>query len=71
MIEWTRHCADQTNRPLVYASKALTKAKELYTQIEEEILAIVFAMKFHMYVRRGNGVTVETDHFPFVTIIKK
>jgi len=42
-----------------------------YAQIEKEMLAIVFAMdRFHTYVY-GRHVTIETDHKPLITIVKK
>jgi len=58
-------------RPVQYASRALTGTEQQYAQIEKELLAIVFAMeRFHTYVY-GRKVSVETDHKPLISIIKK
>ncbi|KAE8285776.1 hypothetical protein D5F01_LYC15444 [Larimichthys crocea] len=44
-------CLLQDERPLCYASRALTVTEKRYAQIEKELLAIVFAAKrFHQYV---------------------
>ena len=49
-------------RPIYYASKALKDAKEHYTTIEKEMLAIVYSYdKFSPYVL-GSKVTLFTDH---------
>ena len=61
----------QEDRPVVYASRALTDAETRYAQIEKELLAIVFALnKFHQYVY-GKSAVVESDHKPLESIIKK
>ena len=58
-------------RPVQYASRAMTGTEQQYAQIEKELLAIVFAMeRFHTYVY-GRKVSVETDHKPLISIIKK
>jgi len=63
----------QGNRPVAYASKALTDTERYgYSQIEKEMLALVFAFKkFHTYVFDRSDITVETDHLPLVRIIDK
>lgn len=61
----------QVERPVAYASRTLTDTETRYSQIKKELLAVVFACcKFHGYMY-GKPVTVETDHQPLVTIIKK
>jgi len=61
----------QNTKPVAYASRALTNAKMRYTQIEKELLAVVFAFyKFHQYTYRKE-VTVESDHKPLEIITKK
>ena len=50
----------QKGRPLAYTSRALTPAERNYAQIEEELLAIVFAAeRFHQYTY-GRPVKVDS-----------
>ena len=52
----------QDDKPVCYASRALTGAELRYAPIEAEMLAVVFACrKFHQYIY-GKRVVVETDH---------
>ncbi len=61
----------QNNRPVAFASRALTETESRYAQIEKELLGLVYACtKFHHYIY-GRPVTVETDHQPLITILKK
>ena len=61
----------QEDKPIAYASRALTDAETRYAQIEKELLAIVFAFnKFHQYTF-GKEVLVESDHKPLESIMKK
>ena len=61
----------QDGAPVAFASRALTDAETRYAQIEKELLAAVFACtKFHDFVY-GRQVTIETDHKPLITIVKK
>jgi hypothetical protein len=61
----------QEDKPVAFASRALTKTEIAYSQIEKEQLAIVFAMeRFHTYVY-GKKCTVITDHKPLIAIRKK
>ena len=61
----------QEDRPVVYASRALTDTETRYAQIKKELLAIVFVFnKFHQYVYSKSAV-VESDHKPLECIIKK
>jgi len=64
-------CITQDNRPIAFASRALTPAECNYSQIEKELLAICFACtKFHHYCY-GRDVRVQTDHKPLEIIFKK
>ena len=61
----------QDDKPVCYASRALTGAESRYASIEAEMLAVVFACrKFHQYIY-GKRVVVETDHKPLQAISTK
>ena len=61
----------QNEAPVAYASRALTDCETRYAQIEKELLAAVFACKkFHDFIY-GRQVTIETDHKPLISIVKK
>ena len=61
----------QDNHPIAYASRSLNSAELNYPQIDKELLAIVFGFeRFHQYVY-GRPITVQTDHRPLLSIIKK
>ena len=61
----------QNNRPIAFASKALTPAESRYTKIERELLAVVYGCeKFHSYLY-GRSFVVKTDHQPLEQIHKK
>ena len=54
----------QEGKPVAYASCALTETQQRYSQIEKEILAIVFGCEKYSEFIYGQKVTVETDHKP-------
>ena len=57
--------------PVAAASRSLTGAESRYSQLEREMLAVVFAItRFRQYVL-GRPVQVFTDHKPLVAIIHK
>ena len=61
----------QDEKPLAYASRALTPAQQHYAQIEKETLAIVYgAQKFHQFIYRRPTV-VESDHKPLQYILNR
>ena len=61
----------QTGRPIAFASRAHTDTEIRYTQIEKELLAVVFGLeKFHQYTW-GQDVIVQSDHKPLEIIMKK
>ena len=61
----------QTQGPVAFASKALTDAETRYSNIERELLAVVFGLeRFHHYAY-GREVIVETDHRPLESIFQK
>uniref|UniRef100_A0A1Y1MSR2 Reverse transcriptase/retrotransposon-derived protein RNase H-like domain-containing protein n=1 Tax=Photinus pyralis TaxID=7054 RepID=A0A1Y1MSR2_PHOPY len=64
-------CFLQNKLPCAYASRALTETQCRYAQIEQELLAITFGLtRFHDIIY-GTKVTVEMDHLPLITILKK
>ena len=61
----------QNNRPIAFASKALTPVETRYANIERELLAVVYGCeKFHSYLY-GRSFVVKTDHRPLEQIHKK
>ena len=64
-------CLLQEGKPIAYASKSLTDTETRYTNIERELLAIVFTcQRFNTYVL-GRPFTVESDHKPLEMIHQK
>ena len=60
--------ADQSERPVAYASRTLTIPEKNYAQVEREALAIIFAVRrFHQYIY-GRTFILVTDHRPLCTI---
>ena len=61
----------QDDKPLAYASQALTPAQEHYAQIEKETLGIVYgAQTFHQFIY-GRTTVVESDHKPLQYILNR
>ena len=61
----------QNNKPIAFASKALTPAETRYANIERELLAVVYGCeKFHSSLY-GRSFVVKTDHRPLEQIYKK
>jgi len=61
----------QEKGPVAFASKALSETEYRYSNIEREMLGIVFGLeRFHHYVF-GRNVLVETDHKPLESIVQK
>lgn len=61
----------QDNHPVAYASRALTDTQSRYSNIEREMLAIVFGCERFHHLLYGKSFTVITDHKPLVTIHQK
>ena len=61
----------QEDHPVTYASRALKQAEQRYSQIEKELLVLVFGLEHnHQYVY-GKKVVLYTDHKPLVSISSK
>ena len=64
-------CLMQEGQPVAYASRALTTAEKNFSQVEKELLSVVFACeKYHQYVV-GKDIAVQNDHKPLLGILKK
>ena len=64
-------CLIQEGQPIAFASKSLTDTENRYTNIECELLAIMFTcQRFNTYVL-GRSFTVESEHKPLEMIHKK
>lgn len=61
----------QDGLPVAYASKALSSTQQSYAQIEKELLAVLYGCEqFNQFVY-GTHFTVESDHLPLISIVKK
>ena len=64
-------CLIQNSHPVTYSSRSLTSAEKNYSQLEKELLAIVFGCeRFNQFVY-GKEINVKSDHKPLESIIKK
>ena len=59
------------DQPIAFASKSLTDAETRYTNIERELLAIVFACQCFSTYLLGRGFVAESDHKPLEIIAIK
>ena len=61
----------QNDKPVCFASKALTETERNYAQITKELYAVLFGMtKFHQ-MTYGRHIIVQSDHKPLVSITRK
>lgn len=61
----------QDGRPVAYASKSLSETESNYSNIEREMLAVVFGLERFRYYVYGRKVNIESDHRPLESIVKK
>ena len=61
----------QEGQPIVYASRTLTETEKRYSNIERELLGVVFGLERLHHYTFGSQITVETDHQPLISIWKK
>ena len=58
-------------RPVYYASKTLTETESNYSNIEREMLGVVFSVLHFKHFTYGCHITVITDHKPLITLFRK
>ena len=61
----------QDDKPVCYASRALTEAESRYSNIERELLAAMWSLEHFNHYIEGSNVTLQTDNKPFVSIWSK
>ena len=61
----------QTGKPISFASRALAQSERQYTQIEKELLAIVFACDHFDQIINAKLCNVETDCKPLEVLAQK
>ena len=61
----------QESKPVMYVSRALTETEQRYSNIERELLPIVFALERLNHYTFGRTVTVQSDHQPLQSMWKK
>ena len=61
----------QDHGAIEYASKTLSDTESRYSNIEREMLAVLFGLERFHYYAFGRPVTVESDHKPLESIFKK
>ena len=55
----------------MYVSRALTETEQNYSNIEKELLGVVFGIERLHHYTYGRTITLKTDHEPLVSICKK
>ena len=58
-------------RPVAYASKTLTPCESNYSNIERELLGVLFSVLHFKHFTYGHKVHVITDHKPLVSLFRK
>ena len=69
-LELCHVTVDQQERPVAYASRALTAAEKNYSQLEKEPLAIIFAVKKFCNYIMSRHFELESDHCPFFILVQ-
>ena len=64
-------CADQLDKPNAYTSCSLNSVKQEHSQLDKEVLAILFDVsKFHHYLY-GRHFVICSDHKPLMHILAR
>ena len=58
-------------RPVFYASKTLTATESNYSNIEREMLGVVFSVLHFKHFTYGREVHIITNHKPLITLFAK
>ena len=58
-------------QPISYASKTLSETESNYSNIECELLGVVFATIHFKHFTYGRPITIISDHKPLVSLFKK
>ena len=58
----------QEGQPVIYISRTLTETEQRYSNIEHELLAVVFTLERLNHYTAGYRVKFETDHEPLTSI---
>ena len=58
-------------RPAAYASKTLTSCESNYSNIERELLGVLFSVLHFKHFTYGHKVHIITDHKPLVSLSRK
>ena len=61
----------QNDMPVMYASRALTDTEKNSSQIEKELLALVFGLERHHIYTYGHKIILWSDHKPQVNLNQK
>ena len=61
----------QDKKPDAFASKALTECEHCYTNIEHEMLAVIFRAEWFSTYVHGRPLTIESDHKLLESITQK
>ena len=64
-------CLIQDGKPVYFASKSLTETESRYSNIEREMLGVVFALTRLRKYTFGRHVTIITDHKPLESLNNK
>lgn len=64
-------CLMQDGKPISFASRSLTPTEQNYSQIEKEMLSIVYACTKFNYFTYGRYVRIVNDHKPLLGIMQK